>query len=669
MRDRRQSCVGLCVALGAWVLLPSTLSAQAAASSEPTEQTDPRSVRGYFHAFAERRLTSSQTAEVTELRSQLAEAESLALQGRASEAVLLLIELTEHPRYADYAELTELSAAHYALGSVLGTLGAAGSGQKSLHKVLERGPEDPYFAPSFRRYVDIALEERQLQAAIEALRQYEPGLSRDAQSELSYLEGRERLQAGDASAAKAALARVEPGSRFFASAQLELGSLAADERAYAQAQERMCRVAQLRDDSRQSLLTDARYYAVKDLVLLGLGRVAHEQRRGRDAFDHYFRIPSDSPHLAEALFEAAYARYEAGDSDTAIDLLDQLQARFPQSPYADEASLLRGYVALARCDFSAAEQQFARFEARFGPVQRALARVLQNPARREAVYEALRAPSEAPEQSEALRTILGLLRHDPVFAELHARVQQLDRQAAGASRLPGSFALLRARYTSGDRPLAVPAGPEDEAGLEQARALEELRVTVEDTRVALRALTEQLDTLRALGVPEPQLSEQERVVAGLSARQQRLRAALDQARFAHSAQLEAAHEPDAKPDVQALLEQDEQHARGFDARAQRLRRQLVRAANERARHELFALHKRLGSFLRRARIGHIDAAMGDKRRIEREIESLAKGRFPPELRARPRTQAYLGDDEEYWPYEGEDWPDEYEWQLQRAGQP
>ena len=63
---------------------------------------------------------------------------------------------------------------------------------------------------------------------------------------------------------------------------------------------------------------------------------------------------------------------------------------------------------------------------------------------------------------------------------------------------------------------------------------------------------------------------------------------------------------------------------------------------------------------RRARIGRIDAVMGSKRRIEIQIESLAAGRFPPELMDPLHIQGLLRDDEEYWPFEGELWQDEME---------
>ena len=87
---------------------------------------------------------------------------------------------------------------------------------------------------------------------------------------------------------------------------------------------------------------------------------------------------------------------------------------------------------------------------------------------------------------------------------------------------------------------------------------------------------------------------------------------------------------------------------------------LDHAAGTRAESALRDLRDRLSKLLRRARIGRIDAVMGSKRRVELQIESLAAGRFPAELRDPLRVQGLLDDDEEYWPFEGEDWPDEYE---------
>ncbi|HEY6882315.1 MAG TPA: hypothetical protein VI299_29995, partial [Polyangiales bacterium] len=81
---------------------------------------------------------------------------------------------------------------------------------------------------------------------------------------------------------------------------------------------------------------------------------------------------------------------------------------------------------------------------------------------------------------------------------------------------------------------------------------------------------------------------------------------------------------------------------------------------EAERAALRRLRARVELELRRARLGRVDAVMGKKRKLELEIESLTAGRFPPELVSRQRKPVFLRDDEEYWPFEGEDWPDEFE---------
>jgi hypothetical protein len=55
----------------------------------------------------------------------------------------------------------------------------------------------------------------------------------------------------------------------------------------------------------------------------------------------------------------------------------------------------------------------------------------------------------------------------------------------------------------------------------------------------------------------------------------------------------------------------------------------------------------------------IDGAVGKKKRLEIEISRLYDGKIPPELFHKLQTEGTLADDEEYWPFEGEYWSDEY----------
>jgi hypothetical protein len=42
------------------------------------------------------------------------------------------------------------------------------------------------------------------------------------------------------------------------------------------------------------------------------------------------------------------------------------------------------------------------------------------------------------------------------------------------------------------------------------------------------------------------------------------------------------------------------------------------------------------------------------------VSDLAQGRFPEELIGRLWNASMIGDDEEFWPWQGEYWADEYE---------
>jgi hypothetical protein len=78
-----------------------------------------------------------------------------------------------------------------------------------------------------------------------------------------------------------------------------------------------------------------------------------------------------------------------------------------------------------------------------------------------------------------------------------------------------------------------------------------------------------------------------------------------------------------------------------------------------ARDSFVRLDHRLTRLLRRARLGRVETVLGKKRSLEIEIEALSQGLLPQTIVDSLDAARYLGDDEEYWPFEGEDWEDEY----------
>jgi hypothetical protein len=78
-----------------------------------------------------------------------------------------------------------------------------------------------------------------------------------------------------------------------------------------------------------------------------------------------------------------------------------------------------------------------------------------------------------------------------------------------------------------------------------------------------------------------------------------------------------------------------------------------------AREALARLEQRLARLVRRARAGRIETVLGRKRALELEVEALSQGFLPQGAVDSLDAARYLSDDEEYWPFDGEDWEDEY----------
>jgi hypothetical protein len=217
--------------------------------------------------------------------------------------------------------------------------------------------------------------------------------------------------------------------------------------------------------------------------------------------------------------------------------------------------------------------------------------------------------------------------------------RQPDPARGGLPRLPPH----RPRATGfkfGD-PQRVPAPPRD--GLRSAEpssvhATHEKAAGTEDANAteAVR-LVQDVESLRPLAAGDPEMEERVSQLADEAHRAARL----------HN----VASGPYAQEAAATLA---------LSAEARQLRAHLVAATGVIATKALADLDKRLRDLLRQARLTQIDAIIGKKKKLEIEIEQLRDGRYPAELFATLQLEGLLGDDEEYWPFEGEYWSDEYE---------
>src|SRR5262249_42565169 len=145
-------------------------------------------------------------------------------------------------------------------------------------------------------------------------------------------------------------------------------------------------------------------------------------------------------------------------------------------------------------------------------------------------------------------------------------------------------------------------------------------------------------------------------VAALRQRLDQIEGAL---RGAHGVASEPGKAGSAGTDLPGLLRSDRAEAGDLYAAAQTARAKLVEARTALGKDAINRLKLRLSRLRGRARLGRIESVLGRKRALELEVEALAAGVLPRSALDSLEAPRYLKDSEEYWPFEGDDWPDEY----------
>jgi hypothetical protein len=611
-------------------------------------------MRAYHAALAQRRLGSSDTMSLDDVRARLAEAEDMVRTGRLDEAIARLTEMVHHPRFEAFAENEEGRAAVYLLGDALASAGAYDLARAYLRQVTAlRGAWDgraTYAHRAARRLVEIAIETERYAAGLADLKDVPASAPEETRGEVAYLTGRAREASGDADGALTAYARVTQRSRFWSQATYLQGLLQVERGHWKEGEDLFCKVADpKRQDRTTPVLADERFFKVRDLARLALGRIAHEQFRFDDARYYYYLVPRDSDRLAEALYEAATSRYEKKDYDGARELLDELKALQIHHRYEDEAWILEAYLDLAQCKFPEADQKLVGFIQRYEPVRDAARRVAKDDRATEALLAAARTGTDAAGtqaggdavSAEAMRAIAALVRLDPAYGQAARRRAVAEHEASGLRLSIGLLADTQHSLatTGGVRPAAA---EESDASARAAEA-----------RDALDGVKRAIASLQAGSAPEGQITGLRSEAAAIEAR---LASATSVAR---SAAADAGHDAGAGVDLPDLLRADATRAAALGAQLESARADFAKAEALIAEDAMKRLDLRLSRLLRRARLGRIESVLGRKRALEVEIEAINSGILPADAVDSLDAARFLTDKEEYWPFEGDDWPDEF----------
>jgi len=595
----------------------------------------PAPEAGAYLTEMERRGLVDKTAVTPKmLADEVRRADDELVAGQPAAAAARLYAIVEGPRYQDFSDSDDFQDAEYRLGLAMARGGGVTTARRYLARSLQRGPKAPYYHAALRAYVDVCLDQRITESCAAEIDKLG---AEDVNEELAYLHGRALYEGNHYERAEDELAKVTPKSRFYSSALYLRGVMRVKRQDLRGAEDAFCAIADVKAGDRIRFYIDGRYYALKDLARLALGRIAHEEGRDDDAFYHYFLIPSDSKKLPDALFEAAWASLAHKDYDLGARLVEEFLKAYGSTPRAAEARLLYATLQVKTCRFADAEKGFDRALAEYEPLTRAVDRAIADAATRRALAERLLgADEEHPiDTADTDGMIASMLEVDPRFYRLHAIARGLAKEAADVDHVEADWTRLGERVAQ-TRVQAVTGG-----NLDVPLLLERVNALGEEVARARKDAAHSEEAKKSL-------------------------AALEQRRHELAGQLERMTDMEQsagtgdRTGLGAMIRADRTAAHQLRARAATLAWKIDAASGELIRVALVDLRQKLDGMLRQARLGKIDAVVGQKRKLERQIEDLAAGRFPAEMFGKLHIEGLIGDDEEYWPPEPERWADEYE---------
>ncbi len=640
--------------------------------------TSTAEMPGYLEELERRGLVDKTTGTPERIQLELRRADEELVAGRPLDAARRLYAVVEGPRFADLRESDDFQDAEYRLGLALFRGGSALTARTYFERSLRRGKDAPLYEAALRGYVDVCLEEKSAMDCSAVLDRLKID---DVGEELAYLRGRAAFDVNEREVAEGELAKVTAKSRFYSSALYLRGVLRVKASDWKGAQDAFCAIADVKEGDSVRFYIDGRYYQLRDLARLALARVAHESGKYDDAFYHYFLIPSDSKKLPDALFEAAWASLQRKDYDLGARLVEEFLKTFPGSHRVAEARVLYGTLLVKTCRFAKAEEAFNAVLAEYEPLTYTIERLIEDSAGRRALAEKLLArakklaeetrnkenekaareanrPSAADEARKKRATaggkepVLGsiaarptdeviaeLLDLDPRFYRVEQLAHGLDVGATDANHVGDVWRSLEAAVEK--TPVASAATRIDPPQL--------LEMTVALGREIAAARSE------AATRPKAARAELDQTVSELERRRHELEAALERL-----LDTQPGGSAEQAKGLSELINADAVRAGELARRSARLRTRLETASSDLVRDALIELRGRIDNTLRSARLGKIDSVVGQKRRLEREIEDLAKGRFPPELFGKLHMEGLIKDDEVYWPPERELWLDEYD---------
>jgi tetratricopeptide (TPR) repeat protein len=593
----------------------------------PPESTLSVGPQGPLLAWLMRTGRMKERIDTDRLDRILRRGEAIYLDGGSRSAAALFGSLLLDPSFWELSKTPTHDNLRYDLAGAMIAEGAYGRAREILLELVSRTPPGAFRAPAFRKLTDLTLGSGQYEQSLIALDALPKNLGDDEKDEVAYMKGLALAGMGYPQQAQEALAHVSRHSRFRAPATYLMGVLSLEQENSDEATRHFCSIVRQPARGKYTFFVSGNTLEVIDRAWLALARIRHDEGQYQRAIETYEKIARGSRVEFEARYESAWSLFRANRFSEARTRIEGLIDENPLMVDFPAAFLLLGYSLAGDCFFDQAKEVFAGLEEQLvSPIEdREMGPginlpVLPTPVRSavpptRAEVSALRASENIREAAQRARWLL----------------EQLGRVASG---MPQKF-----------RPLPGERLCEDlQADLSRARSLSQ--------RLA------DLRFHRGKQDP-PQHRELDQLLAQVVAAQARAQDALKKLSLG-----QAGGQP-----VQSTLVTDQDLPKAYLFVEQKESADLFRTLIEQqdASNRMAATAQRtwahrssgkVSGWARLAAIGKIDAVIGQKQALETEVQNLAQGRYPLSLFKELAEAGFVDESMEYWPYDGEAWPDE-----------
>ena len=568
----------------------------------------------------------SSKSELSSLETLVQRAEMAYMDGAVRSTAALMYAAIIDPAFSEFRTSPLWDDARYLLAASLAYREAFGRARRIFLDLISKVPPSDFAGPALRKLVDLTLASKQFKQTLVAIEQTRISKSNDQKDEILYLKAKALMKLGFFQKATEAFGRISNESPLYASAVFMQGIISLEAGRTHEAEDLFCKLTHGSSEHKTPFFISDNASRVIENAWLALARIKHDQGRFEEAIDTYYSISPDSSIFPIVLYESAWSMFRLGDFSGAIKTLEELlesHAEFPDRPMA---KILIAYSLLGQCNFEDSKKIFGEVEQQQESIL-ALARDSQR--------------SAGPIPKE----VLALITSKKLESRTIKLVSKVEESFVWLRWLRWQFRKLSSNDLLGKKnPLALKTEQALKYDLQRAEGMLQ---RLADMRVKLGTAKNKLAELKKLHLMQVQVEAARKRASDALTRLRSCYVPVMDTGLNHSIPKKYMDEEFKNLDSlkKEILSQYEATKR-FTAYA---RISLAEKSSSIS-----------ASLARRAMLGKIDAVTAEKQALDTEVQNLAIGRYPLSLLSDLAKAGLLDEESEYWPFDGESWPDEYE---------